>query len=338
MSHHILMIDTCIWIEIAKNPSYKSLTITLKHLVETDQIKILTTDIIKDEFIRNKDKLLEIGRQKFSQNIKNLKTLIKEHSENKDTEAVLKELDNINHKLPDMIDKISEHTNLVFELIELSSFIEISNDIKLISVEKAYKKEAPFHNSKNNMADSLILETFFKQIEEKNFYHFISLNTNEFSSKKNKNISHEDFSYYFSKENVFYSLDLYKTINEIFPNILEEIEDEESWYEEGRTVNEILEETNKLCNIVWYNRHKYREQQINEKIIKVMDKKNYNVNDQNQIVDYIWEGALKSAEKMEKLYSKEELFPESDFDWGMINGKLSALRWVLGDEWDMLYT
>jgi hypothetical protein len=26
------------------------------------------------------------------------------------------------------------------------------------------------------------------------------------------------------------------------------------------------------------------------------------------------------------------------FDWGMMNGKLSALRWVLGDDWDMLDT
>ena len=40
--------------------------ITLKLLVETDQIKILTTDIIKDKFIKNKDNLLEIGRQIFS--------------------------------------------------------------------------------------------------------------------------------------------------------------------------------------------------------------------------------------------------------------------------------
>lgn len=40
---------------------------------------------------------------------------------------------------------------------------------------------------------------------------------------------------------------------------------------------------------------------------------------------------------MEKLYG-DKLQPMDDFEWGMLNGKLSALRWVLGDEWDMLDT
>jgi len=37
-------------------------------------------------------------------------------------------------------------------------------------------------------------------------------------------------------------------------------------------------------------------------------------------------------------YGKGSLGPYNQFEWGMINGKLSALRWVLGDEWDFLDT
>jgi hypothetical protein len=47
---------------------------------------------------------------------------------------------------------------------------------------------------------------------------------------------------------------------------------------------------------------------------------------------------LKAARRLEKKYGKENLGPYSKFEWGMINGKLSALRWVFGDDWDMLDT
>jgi len=49
-------------------------------------------------------------------------------------------------------------------------------------------------------------------------------------------------------------------------------------------------------------------------------------------------GALKSAEKLIEKYGEENLGSYSKFDWGMLNGKLSALRWVMGDDWDMLDT
>ena len=58
----------------------------------------------------------------------------------------------------------------------------------------------------------------------------------------------------------------------------------------------------------------------------------------NLIQADIWAGALNSAAKVEKRFGKENLGPYSKFDWGMMNGKLSALRWVLGDDWDMLDT
>lgn len=52
----------------------------------------------------------------------------------------------------------------------------------------------------------------------------------------------------------------------------------------------------------------------------------------------ILKGAFSAAKKVEKKYGKKGLGPHDDFEWGMINGKLSALRWVLGEDWDMLDT
>ena len=59
---------------------------------------------------------------------------------------------------------------------------------------------------------------------------------------------------------------------------------------------------------------------------------------QNHIQEEIWDGALRAAQSKEEEHGKDKMGPWDDFEWGMINGKLSALRWSLGEEWDMLDT
>ena len=39
-----------------------------------------------------------------------------------------------------------------------------------------------------------------------------------------------------------------------------------------------------------------------------------------------------AAQKVLKKYGKGIAGPHSDFDWGFLQGKRSAIRWVLGDE------
>lgn len=54
----------------------------------------------------------------------------------------------------------------------------------------------------------------------------------------------------------------------------------------------------------------------------------------------IAKGMLEVMRAAERKYGKRKIqnYYQDDFGWGMINGKLSALRWVLGDDWDMLDT
>jgi hypothetical protein len=90
-----------------------------------------------------------------------------------------------------------------------------------------------------------------------------------------------------------------------------------------RSVKQILAAENEMFTRVWYGRKgtakEYRAEGTPEDIIK---------------------GMLRGKREAERRFGKKSLFANmaSDWDWGYVSGKLSAIRWVLGDEWDMLDT
>jgi hypothetical protein len=108
----------------------------------------------------------------------------------------------------------------------------------------------------------------------------------------------------------------------------------------ARRSDEVLESIDELVTKVWYNRHQLRKQMIDVGEIKLVKRERFppKSSGRRPIQRDIWEGALKAAARVEAEYGVENLGPWDDFEWGMINGKLSALRWVMGDGWDMLDT
>lgn len=90
-----------------------------------------------------------------------------------------------------------------------------------------------------------------------------------------------------------------------------------------RSESEILEAEEEFLDRVWYERHLVHKRKHESGEVPLREE--------------IWEVALEAAEQLRQL--RPDIRPvEDDFEWGMWNGKLSALRWVLGDEWDMLDT
>ena len=95
----------------------------------------------------------------------------------------------------------------------------------------------------------------------------------------------------------------------------------------ARTEAEILEAEQEFFDKVWY---------VRSVITPDEDVANYR--------EDIRDGMVKARTEVEGKYSRKELRKpigrghQKAWEYGYINGKLAALRWVLGDEWDNLDT
>jgi hypothetical protein len=124
-------------------------------------------------------------------------------------------------------------------------------------------------------------------------------------------------------EKILRALGMIKRDDSSDNNIHDENTDDSGVFEH-RTIDEVEEMAGELTDKVWYNRHQDLKIAIEE--------------GEEECDPQIWKDAEAQARKMEEKYGIENLGPWDDFEWGMINGKLSALRWILGFEWDMLDT
>jgi hypothetical protein len=90
-----------------------------------------------------------------------------------------------------------------------------------------------------------------------------------------------------------------------------------------KSINKAAEE---FETVIWYDRKLVLQQRLEQGLEKLNPE--------------IEKGMLEAMQAAERKYGKKKIrnYYQDDFGWGMLNGKLSALRWVLGAEWDMLDT
>jgi len=95
-----------------------------------------------------------------------------------------------------------------------------------------------------------------------------------------------------------------------------------------RSFRTILKAEQEFFDRIWYDR----------KLVLIQNIKEGRERPNTSEIQKGMRNAMKSVEK--EYGGKRELmnYYKNDFEWGMLNGKLSALRWVLDDDWDMLDT
>ena len=264
----------------------------------------------------------------------------------KEKALVLKHLSEVDHRLPTLGGAAIETVGMIEAIFARTPIIETSDDVKLRAAQRAIEKKAPFHHEgKNGIGDAILIEVYADAVKagrgRSKRFAFITHNTKDFSPPTGDNrIPHSDIAECFSKLKSLYLLSLKDALNRIEPMLVSELMFVQEYTEEPRRLSEITQAIDEFMTKVWYNRHQIWKEKIEDGKIKIVEKEIFPVeNHQTRPMQRdVWEGALNAAKDVEARFGEENLGPWTDFEWGMLNGKLSALRWVLGDEWDMLDT
>lgn len=341
-----ILIDTCVWLDLAKDPKQLPVLGVVEELIRLNKISIIVPRVVLDEFRRNRERIGKESAKSLSTHFRLVKEAVgKIGGDEKKMRVVLSHLDDVDHMIPIIGGEAVGTLDRIEKLLTASPIIETSEAVRLRAAQRAIEKKAPFHHGKNAMADAILIETYADCIHDKSVsglrFVFVTHNKSDFSiDHSNHKMPHSDFTNLFSRIKSLYFINLSEALRRVEPSLVTDIMFEHSWTQDPRGLTEILEAEDLLFNQVWYNRHWNMRIGIEEGKIKVVDKETYPrpLGAPETIQRDVLKSAMKAARCVERRYGKKNLGPWDDFEWGMINGKLSTLRWVLGDEWDMLDT
>jgi hypothetical protein len=340
-----LLIDTCVWLDMAKDYRHRPTLSALEQLIEANEVVLILPNQAVTEFARNKDRIIRESGKSLSSIFKRVKDAVRQFGKAEDSNAALANLDDIDHRIVILGEAVNESIQQIEKLFAAADTIETSDAVKLCAAQRAVEKLAPFHKDKNSIGDAILIEIYRDELAkgpEDSEFAFVTHNKHDFSNMAgDEREPHPDLGEIFALGRSSYSIALGEMLNRYAPEWMEEVKWEFEYQEEPRRLSEILEAENLLFRQVWYNRHWNRRVEIergNIKIVTHEEWKKYPKRHSKTIVDTVWATALAAAKRTEEEVGAENLGPWTDFEWGMLNGKLSALRWVTGSEWDFLDT
>jgi len=341
-----LLVDTCVWLDLVKDYRHQPVINALEDLVAAGEIELLVPQVVLDEFARRKEVVATDAARSLKSHFNLVRNAVTRFGVEAAKDATLKALDDVDHAAILRGEAVNASISRIEKLLASVSALPTTDAIKARVTDRAIAKRAPYHLSKNSVGDAILVEVYADQITADRpadaRFGFITHNARDFSEPAgDQRKPHPDLLPLFDGAVSVYSTDLIAVINGIDEDLLADHHLEFEGFFQPRRLSEIMEAEHLLFRQVWYNRHWNLRSGVESGEVKIIthdEFKKLKGYHPEVVVDEIWEGALAAAKRTEDEVGMENLGPWDDFEWGMLNGKLSALRWVMGDEWDFLDT
>jgi hypothetical protein len=335
-----MLIDPCVWSDLLEDPVTSPLIDALEDLVGSGDVALIVTPLILGEFAQSKARLIGDGKRSVSSTRTHVREATESFRNPRKTRTAVEELNGLDHRFVNLGDRTAETADRIERLLAAAEPCDVTDAVKIRASDRGIAKKAPFHRQRNGMNDAILIETYADMAKDGGGRcAFVTHNVKDFSDPAgNQALPHPDLAHLFTENRSRYFITLGEALRSIRPEQYLDLVIEQEWPERPRRrIAEIVAAEHELFAKVWYDQHVALRDKVERGQITVVSLDAPAVNTRGRRIRRdTWEAGLRAAERIATRYGPHNLGPWSDFERGMIRGKLSALRWVLGDEWDML--
>jgi PIN domain len=119
-----ILIDTCVWLDLAKDYRQRSLLGALEKLVRHGEVSLIVPHVVTDEVARNKSRIIEESTHSLSGSLKRVKEAVDKYGDPRGKRAILRQLNDIDHRLPTLGDAAAESIARIEKLFRAAVIIE----------------------------------------------------------------------------------------------------------------------------------------------------------------------------------------------------------------------
>jgi len=131
-----ILIDTCVWLDVAKDYQQQAILAALEGLVRQENIALILPCTVVDESARNKARVIEESSRSLSSTLKRVKEAVGKFGGPRKKGAVLSQLNDVDHRLPTLGEAAVDTVGRIEKLFTYTPVIEISDAVKLRAAQR----------------------------------------------------------------------------------------------------------------------------------------------------------------------------------------------------------
>jgi hypothetical protein len=176
-----LLIDTSVWLDLAKDYREQPVISALEDLVAASEIEL----IVVDEFNRNKARVVDDARRSLQSHFRLVREAVNRFGTDDNRAETLRALNEVDHKIVTGNEAVIDSVDRIEKLLTGTPPIAASPTVKQRVTDRAVAGLAPYHRSKNSVGDAILIETYADVVGRRSAkstrFGFVTHNSRDFS-------------------------------------------------------------------------------------------------------------------------------------------------------------